>query len=169
MIASLGGFFTVLNLGIGKSLAKHVAELRADRDVAAIRTLFQTALAVALLAGGVIGGAVVAGRHSIAATFLHGEPAVETVAVFAVVIGGSTFLVSAVLDVFSNLAMGLQRFRILNSISILIVTVWQLGSVAALALGYSVKTVLVLSVGGSLTGILAYAFAFLRVGPGVHE
>ena len=163
MVATMGGFGAMLNLGMGNALTKYISEYQWNQDFDGIRSLFQAALAVCLLAGTVFFVLLVSLKGKLGTLLFHGEASAELVVDLALWIAGCGFLLSAVTEAFSAVPLGLQRFDIYNRISILTSTVRNLGMVLVLALGWHVKAVLLAYFFSGLLSLLGYAYYARRL------
>jgi len=167
LVAALGGFAGVLNLGMGRAVAKYVSELYWQRDLDRIQAVFRTALAVCLLGG--FAGCLffVTARGPISAALFHGDGAAESVADFALWITGSGMLFAIVSEPLSALPLALQRFDIYNRMNVLVATFRGLGTVLVLAVGLSIKAVLVVNLFASLLQLFGYAYYARKLVPGL--
>jgi O-antigen/teichoic acid export membrane protein len=151
----LGGSFS---LGLGRALAKYVAEFGTREGSERIRSLVQTALAVTL--PGAIGGCllIVGFRRPIAEAFFHGHALRPSNVTFALLLAGLGFGVSLLSDCFSGLLVGLQRFDIYNGMNIVLSTVRNLGAVLVLALGLFARAVLLVYLFAGIVALCGYAY-----------
>jgi len=165
LVVALGGFASLFNFGIGRSLSKHVAELHWRGDERAIGHLFQNALAVALAAGVLIIAIGVGFRGPLARTLVHGDSTVQSLGGIAIVVATLGLLASIVMDVFAGMVVAVQRFEVYSGINILIASIWQIGSVAVLRLHFTVNAVIVLPLIATLIGTAAYVLMLRRLMP----
>ncbi len=156
IVAALGGFAGLLNLGMGRALSKHVSALRWRGDLQGIRALFQTALAVSLLAGATGCLLLIGFRGSLSAALFHGDTSTDRYVAFAVFMTGFGVLLSMLTESLSALPIAFQRFDIYNRINVLVSTLRNLGAVLVLALGLYFKGILLVYVFSSLVGVLCY-------------
>jgi len=161
LAAALGGFAGLLNLGVGKALSKRVAEFYWKGDLGPIYKLFQTALMVCLAAG-MAGGVLLIGFQDwISSELFHASGDHRQVVRFALYATGLSVLVSLLFDLLSGLTTALQRFDVYNRMNVVVATVTYLGSVLAVAAGFSLKGVLVVIVVANLAGVAGHV-RFLR-------
>lgn len=168
LVQTLAGFAGILNLGVGRALTKHVAELYWKNDVKAINRLFQTAWATCIVTG-LAGLILVLGpRDEIGRVFFRGGPAVTGSVPFAIYVAAFGLFSSMLLEAISALPGALQRFDICSGVNVFIGVVRSLGSVAVLALGYSLKAVLVVNLGSNLLAVAAFAVFSCVLIPGLN-
>ena len=165
VVAALGGFAGLLNLGIGQALSKYVSELYWQGELQRIRALFQTAIAVSLFAGTTACFLVIVFRNYLAGAFFHGEPDTQGFAVFAMFITAFGVVFSLATESLSALPIALQRFDIYNRMNILLSTIRNLGSVVVLALGLFVKAVLLVYLISGFAGLLGYVYYARKLVP----
>jgi O-antigen/teichoic acid export membrane protein len=157
LVQTVAGFAGIVNLGIGRALTKYVSELYWKKDVQAINRLFQTAWATCVMSG-VVGFVLLVGpRDTIGRLFFRGGSEVDNVIGFAIYIAAFGLFSSMLLEAISALPGGLQRFDILNKVNIVSGTARSLGSVAVLAMGYSVRSVLIINLSANVLAIVAFA------------
>ncbi len=161
LAAALGGFAGLLNLGVGKALSKRVAELYWKGDWEPICKLFQTALMVCLGAGGAAALLFFGFEDRISSELFHTSGDHRHLVSFALYATGLSVLVSLLFDLLSGLITALQRFDVYNRINVVVASVTYLGSVLAVATGFSLKGVLVVIVAANLVGV-AGCVRFLR-------
>ncbi len=165
LVAALGGFAGLLNLGMGTALSKYVAELYWRQDLDRIRRLFHTALAVSLLAGAVSWSLLIGFKPWVASALFHGDGSAERYGEFALYVTAFGVLLSMLTESLSALPMALQRFDICNGMNILLSTLRNLGAVLMLALGLSIRGVLLAYLFASIVGVLGYAYWARRLIP----
>ncbi len=168
VVAVVGGFAGLLNLGIGTALSKYVSELYWRRDWVRIRDLFQTAFGMALLAGVGACLAVIAFRGPLASALFHGSEAASRASLLALVFTGLGVMLSLSTEPLAAIPQALQRFDLCNLVRTVIATVTGLGTVLVLAIGYSVRAVLTVDLCSGLIALLAYAHFARGLIPGIR-
>jgi O-antigen/teichoic acid export membrane protein len=158
VVAALGGFAGLLNLGMGRALSKYISELYWQGEMERIRTLLQTALAVCLFAGAAGCMLLIVFRKYMSVAFFHMEGGVERFVTFALSVTALGVLFSMTTESLSALPVALQRFDIYNRMNILTSTVRNLGAVLVLALGLFVKGVLLVYLFSSFAALLGYIY-----------
>lgn len=158
VVAALGGFAGLLNLGMGRALSKYVSELYWQGELGRIRALFQTAMAVSLLAGAAGCLLLIGFRNPFSAVLFHGEPGTERFVGFAVFVTGFGVLFSMATESLAALPIALQRFDIYNRMNILSSSIRNLGAVLVLALGLFFKAVLLVYLFSGLAALLGYVY-----------
>jgi O-antigen/teichoic acid export membrane protein len=167
LVQTTAGFAGLLNLGIGRALTKYISELYWKGDLKGINNLFQTAWATSIMTG-LAGLLLLVGpQESIGKALLRGGPEVNSVAAFAIYVAGVGLFSSVLLDLVSAIPGALQRFGIANVMSMLLTTVRTFGTVAMLALGYSVKSVLMVNLLSNLAAVAAFALISRHLIPGL--
>ena len=162
LVQVIAGFAGLLNLGIGRALTKYVSELFWKGDVRTINELFQTAWTVCMVAGLVGLVLVTAPKDAIGRLFFRGGPEVSHVVGFAIYIAAFGLFSSMLLEAISAIPTALQRFGLCNIISVASGIVRCLGPVVVLAMGYSIRAVLVVTLASNLLAVVLYAI-FSRV------
>jgi len=168
LVAAVGGFAGVLSLGVGRAFSKYVAELYWQRDFARISGLFQTAFAIALLAGSAACAILIGFRDSLASALFHGGADTERFVTFALLTTAGGVLVSLVTEPLSAIPIALQRFDIYNRLNILASTLRNLGAILVLMLGLYLRAVLLVYLSSSLVVLIIYAHYARRLIPGLH-
>lgn len=168
LAAALGGFASLLNLGVGKALSKRVAEFHWKGDLEPICKLFQTALAVCLGAGAAGALLLIGLQNWISSELFHASGDHKLLVSFALYATGLSVLVSLLFDLLSGLTTALQRFDVYNRMNVVVASVTYLGSVLAVAAGFSLKGVLVVIVAANLVGVAGYVRFLRQTLPGLR-
>jgi O-antigen/teichoic acid export membrane protein len=169
LVQVTAGFAGLLNLGIGRALTKYVSELFWKGDFPEINRLFQTAWATCMVAGLVGLVCLVGPKETIGRLFFRGGPELNGAAVgFAIYVAAFGLFTSMLLEAISALPAALQRFEVCNAVNVLAGTVRCVGPVIVLACGYSIKAVLVVSLGSNLLAVVAFAVVSRRLIPGLN-
>jgi O-antigen/teichoic acid export membrane protein len=158
VVATLGGFAGLLNLGVGRALSKYVAELYWQGELGRIRALFGTALGTSLVAGAVGFLLLIGFRNSFAGAFFHGDPSTDRFVTFALLVTAFGVLISMATEPLSALPLAIQRFDICNRMSVLLATLRNFGAVLVLILGLFVKGVLLMYLFASLVVFFCYVY-----------
>src|SRR6266576_2155947 len=167
LVQVTAGFAGLLNLGIGRALTKYISELYWTGDFKAINQLFQTAWATCLMAG-MVGLVILIGpRATIGRLFFRGGPEVDAVVGFAIYVAAFGLFTSMLLEAISALPVALQRFGICNAINVATGAVRCLGPVIVLALGYSIRAVLIVILASNILAVIAFAVVSRKLIPGL--
>lgn len=167
LVQVTAGFAGLLNLGIGRALTKYVSELYWTSDFKAINQLFQTAWATCVMAG-MVGLVILIGpRATIGRLFFRGGPEVDAVVGFAIYVAAFGLFTSMLLEAISALPVALQRFGICNAINVATGAVRCLGPVIVLALGYSIRAVLIVILASNILAVIAFAVVSRKLIPGL--
>jgi len=168
LVQVTAGFAGLLNLGIGRALTKYVSELYWKGDLQEINRLFQTAWATCMMAG-LVGLAILVGpREAIGRLFFRGGPQTDGVVGFAIYVAAFGLFTSMLLEAVSGLPSALQRFDIFNSVNVLVGTVRCIGPVIVLAMGYSIRAVLVVILGSNVLAVVVFAIVSRNLIPGLN-
>ena len=149
-------------------MTKYVSELYWKGDIRAINELFQTAWATCMMAGVVGIVALVGPKDTIGRLFFRGGPEANAVVGFAIYVAAFGLFTSMLLEAISAVPAALQRFRVSNTVNVLAGTVRCLGPVIVLALGYSIRAVLVVILASNLLAVGAFAVVGRRLIPGLN-
>lgn len=168
LVATIGGFGTMLNLGMGNALTKYISEYYWQKDFERIRSLFQTALAVCLFGGVTCFLLLLGFKARISAWLFHGDVRVQPFISIALWITAFGFLLSTLTEALAAIPMGLQRFDISNRINVITATIRSLGMIAALLLGFFVRAILGIYIVAGLTAVVAYIYYGCRLVPGLR-
>ena len=143
--SSLMGYFSFLNLGMGHAVVKYVAEYHAQKEIKAINKIIGSTLVIYLIMG-IAGMSILLGLTDLLVTKLFKmPPELKDVAKFALYIASIGFLVSMVSNVYSGVPRALQRFDVVNKISMVFGTLTPLLTVLVLYLGYGLKAVVLIN------------------------
>ena len=168
LVQTVAGFAGLLNLGIGRALTKYLSELYWKGDLDRINDFFQTAWAVCILSG-LVGALLLAGSsRMIKSAFFRGGPEVTSdIIAFAIYVAAFGLFSSMLLEVASSIPLATQRFGIRNAIQVLMATIMSIGSVALLAAGFSVRSVLLVSFFSNVFGVGAYLAVSCKIVTGL--
>ncbi|HVO58031.1 MAG TPA: flippase [Dongiaceae bacterium] len=158
LVQTVAGFAGFLNLGIGRALTKYISELYWKNDWEQINNFFRTAWTTCLIAGtaGLI--AIAGPRQMIGDAFFRGGSEVSSVTGYALFVAAFGLFTSMVLEVISAVPGALQRFDLVNSVSVLGGIIRCVGPVVLLKMGYGVKSVLIVNLLSNIVSILVFAY-----------
>lgn len=150
------GYLSILDLGLGLSIIKYIAEDHAKSDYKGLEKLIGTALVLYLLVGFL--GLVVTFLFTnlIVNKFLQIPPEIIPTAITVFYISGIGFLVNMILTVFNAIPNALQRMDISNSRSIFFGVINTLGLLLFLSLNQGLVIIVVWNVLVSLIASLAF-------------
>jgi len=164
LIFSITGYYGLFDLGIRSSIVRYVAKYSASGERAELDRLISTALftysgigAIAIVVT-LIGSAHVDSIFPIAPDFFH-------TARWLFLIVGSAVALGFPIGIFGGILEGLQRFYLLNFISICATMIRALAIVLALRHGRGLLTVAAITVAMPLISGLVNAIAVLRSQP----
>jgi O-antigen/teichoic acid export membrane protein len=164
LLASLTGYFGLLDLGVRGSVGRYVAFHRAKNDQEGVNTILSTALAI--LSGVALLGMLFTGVVLVIFFYLFDVPANQVATTrIALVIVGLNLALMLPLDIFNGTLWGFQRFDILNAIDIVMVairtalTLWLIGQ------GYGLVSLAFITLFWTLGGAAAKAAMCFRLNP----
>ena len=157
LVQTVAGFASIVNLGVGRALTKYVSELYWKNDFHSISQLFQTAWATCVISGLAGFFLLIGPKDEIGRLFFRGGPEVNDVVGFAIYVAAFGLFSSMLLESISAIPGALQRFDISNTVNVIAGTVRYIGSVVVLALGYSVRSVLIVNLAANILAVIAFA------------
>ncbi|HXF04839.1 MAG TPA: oligosaccharide flippase family protein [Blastocatellia bacterium] len=165
IITLVVGYAAVLDLGLGAAVIKYVAEYHARQDVVALRKLVGTALTLYILVG--IGGALLMWilAEPLATTVFDLPPALIGTAREAFSLSSLGVLATMLAMVFMAIPQALQRFDLLVKATIGLGTTTVLGQVILLALGFSLREIVIFNVVMAWVGLGVFALVSKRLLP----
>jgi O-antigen/teichoic acid export membrane protein len=165
LVQTVAGFAGFLNLGIGRALTKYVSELYWKHEWGEINELFRTAWATCMIGGGVGLVLLVGPRQAIGESFFRGGPEVEHVIGYALYVAALGLFSSMLLEAIGSMPGALQRFDIVNSVSVLTGVIRCVGPVVLLKMGHGVRAVLVVNLLSNVVGVIAFAIVSRKLIP----
>ncbi len=160
LVATIGGFGSMLSLGIGNALGKFVSEYHWRNELRTIRTLFRTGFTTALL-GGIAGALLlIVFRDPISRWLFHDDSTVGRYLNCALWVTAFGLLTAPPIEALSAIITGLQRFDLINRVNVFVASVRNFGMILVLIMGLYLKSILiVLGISGiaNLLGCLYYA------------
>ena len=165
LVASITGYFALLDLGLNGAVTKYLAEYKAKNEEGQIAELLGTTLTT-FAALGVAGGLTI---FFLAKWFTLNlftvPPSYYNEAIWAFRLTGLGFFLSMLTWWGSSIAPGLQRFDVFNGISIGFGTLTTLGMLAAVWLGYGLIGVVVANLIANAAAAVAYYVSTRRLLP----
>jgi len=168
LVQLTAGFAGLLNLGIGRALTKYVSELFWKGEYQEINLLFQTAWTTCIIAGLVALAVLIGPKATIGRLFFRGGPEISGVVGFAIYVAAFGLFTSMLLEAVSGLPAALQRFDVLNGINVIVGTARCVGPVVVLAMGYSIRAVLIVVLASNLLAVAAFAAVSCKLIPGLN-
>lgn len=162
------GYVGLLDLGIGISLTKFVAEYHARRDIRSLNEMLSTALLL-YLGLGLVGAAVlVAAAGPLVHQVFHIPPLLREEARQAFWISAFSLFNGLTLGIFGNLLNGLQRQDIQRSITIGSTLVTYCGGILLVLLGYKLVAFMLFGTFTTLVSFLLQTWFAKRLLPSVR-
>lgn len=167
IVTAVVGYFSILDLGLGISVIKYLADYHAKEDSKAIEKVIGTALTTYIIIG-LLGAALITifvqplTRH-----FLHISAPLIPIAVMVFYVSAIGFLINMILAVFHAVPSAMQRMDILNSRNIFFGLLNTLGIIGLLILGFNLLAVVIWSVVVSAIATLAFLIMILKLLPGI--
>lgn len=159
LVTAFIGYFGLLDLGIGRSLLKFIAEYHARKDKDKLNEVINTAFFI-FLGIGIVGaiGLFIIGTFFIGIFNLEGDLLLK--AKFIIYLLAITFITSFSLSTFKNIMEGIQRYDILAYISFIISLVNIAVTVTVLLLGYGIVELLFYTI---CFGLIGYVIITISV------
>lgn len=168
LVASITGYFALLDLGLNGAVTKYLAEYKAKKDDSQVAELLGTTLTT-FTALGVAGGLIIFFLAEWFTLHLFSVPqSYHAEAIMAFRLTGLGFFLSMLTWWGSSIAPGLQRFDVFNYISIGFGTLTTLGMLAAVWLGYGLVGVVVANLIANAAAATAYYVSTRSLLPGVR-
>jgi len=161
------GYFSFLELGLGKAVIKFVSEFHARKDFAAIQRILGTSVIVFCVMG-IAGGLLIAVlNETLFLRILQISPAFQATARTVLYMGAIGFLISMPGQVVGAIPRGLQRFDIANTIEVIFGSLQVLFSVLLLYLGLFLREIILLNILISFLSIITYLVVIKKILPKV--
>lgn len=159
------GYAGLMELGIGTSLQKFIAEYEAKRDYGAINRIISTAF-IMYICLAVVGCIAIIALTNFFVTSVFDIPMeLRDISRVVFIISAFAFSSSFVLGIFGNIVVGLQRHDIFNKVLIGASLVLNAGSVVILWLGYRLIPLVAYQAGASLLGMVVMGVLAKRLMP----
>jgi O-antigen/teichoic acid export membrane protein len=143
LLTSLVGYIGFLDLGVGGSYARYIAEYYTQKDYAKVNEVINTGFLFCLgLAGIVIPLALFFTKPLL--VFLKLDPSAYPEITFVLFLGVVIFSLSNATFVFGSVQTGLQRMELTNIVSVILTFPYALGVILFLELGYGLKGLMIL-------------------------
>ena len=168
LVQTVAGFAGIASFGIGRALTKYISELYWMGDLKQINELFQTGWAVCILCG--VAGIVllIAPRDIIVGVFFRGLSESSGLTSFAIYVAAVGLFSSMLMEAIGAIPGAVQQFGVRNAIYVLMGVIASLGSVAVLAWGCSVRSVLIVNLVSNVIGVAAFVIVSRRLIPGLN-
>jgi O-antigen/teichoic acid export membrane protein len=143
LLTSLVGYIGFLDLGVGGSYARYIAEYYTQKDYAKVNEVINTGFLFCLgLAGILIPLALFFTKPLL--IFLKLDPSAYPEITFVLFLGVVIFSLSNATFVFGSVQTGLQRMELTNIVSVILTFPYALGVILFLELGYGLKGLMIL-------------------------
>jgi len=164
LVASLTAYFSLLDLGYGNGLVRHVADADARGDVALVNQILSTFVVVYLGLGALV--AVATGAMVVwVAHFPRLQPSQVALARYIVAVVGIRIAIGFPMTVFGAVTTARQRFALNNAVATASAIVNAAVQFTLLARGYHLRPVVAGSVAVDLLTYIAYAWTARRAFP----
>ena len=165
LTGTFAGFLGLLNIGLGTTLLRFLADRFAKDEHAEANEIFGTSL-VFYGAIGVIGMTVAATvGAALTSSIFNLSSATVPAARFAFIVGGVGFLLVMITKPFTILVLSLQRYDIQARVGIVLGTASAAGSIALVLAGFRLYALVLLQLGIDMVGLLGYAVIGRRMLP----
>lgn len=167
LIASLTGYFGLLDLGMRASLGRNVAFHHARGDREGVNAVVSTALLFLCTAGGIslVG---MSGLVPVFSRVFHVPPGQEAAARVALMVAAVNLVLTFMLSAFDALLWAAQRFDLLNAVDITTVLARTALTYALIGRGYGVAALAWLTLGSTAACGAAKAVASFWAIPGLR-
>ncbi len=167
LATAIVGYLAVLDLGMGTATIKYMADAYVVRDFQAVSKVIGTSIVIYSGLGLLGTLAILATANLIITHLLHVPANLVHLTLVVFYVSSLGFLVNMPLTVFNSIPNALQRFDILVKQNLALGTVAILGQVVLLALGYSLRALVVFNVATSVVGIIVFVLVARHLLPGV--
>jgi O-antigen/teichoic acid export membrane protein len=167
LVISITGYFALLDMGLNGAVTKFMAEYQAQNNKPLMTELLGTTLTTFIVFG-LLGGTLIWALAKWFASHLFNiPPEFQNEAIWAFRLSGIGFLLSMVTWWASSIPSGLQRFDVLNGISIGFGTITSLSTIAAVLMGYGLIGVVLANLLSNVIAIIAYWVANRKLLPDI--
>jgi len=162
---SVIGYVALLDLGIGTSLTKFVAEYEAKKDYRRLNEVFSTAFVLYIGLGTVGAAILVALCDTLIQRVFEIPPELWSEARYVVWISALSLLSGLTLGIYGNILNGIQRHDIWRTISIATSFVSALGGIILIRMGYRLIAYVLFTTIAGIAGFLVQMFYAKRLVP----
>lgn len=157
--------FSLLNLGINRSLVKYLAELLPKGQLGDMQNYLSTSLTLLVGIGLLIAVFVCLLADPIVRHCFKGPAELTAPTILALRVASVAFVLQFLVQVVSAIPAAVQRFEILNLVRAGSEALRIVGTVALLSLGYGLPSLMVMVLLASFCALLAYGVAARRLVP----
>lgn len=159
------GYFSVLDLGLGSSIIKFIADSRAGKDETLLNKVIGTALTVYTVIGFLGAALIILFTQIIVRQALHIPTVLIPLALSVFYMSALGFLVNMILTVFNSIPSGLERMDITNSRNVFFGFLNTLGIIILLILGQDLILIVVWSIVVSAIATISFLKAIFSLMP----
>jgi O-antigen/teichoic acid export membrane protein len=169
-VTAITGYFGILDLGIGQSLVKFMAEYKAKEDHKKINQMINTSFFM-FLSVGLVGGIVIIFLATFVLGFFGGifpgldSPEFLPKARAIMYIMGVTFIFNLALSTMRGVLAGLQRYDILALITFITSVINLTVTVLVLSMGYGIVELVLFTTLSGFTGYIMMVFYIKKLLP----
>jgi O-antigen/teichoic acid export membrane protein len=167
LVATIGGFAGLLDLGLGEATSRYVAQYYARGDIAGINRVVGATFAVYLFTG-VIGGSIILACAPGIVGLLRLDPQQLGLATRLVRWSGLAFVLWVMAGAVRSVPEATQRYDVGNKLRIVMAIVQGLAMVLAVKLGYGVTGLVVWMVANSALNIVVAVVVAKKLIPGLR-
>jgi O-antigen/teichoic acid export membrane protein len=160
LINSMVNYANVLDLGLGQGVTKYTAECKEKDDFSAMGQYVGVAVQIVVVVGGTAAAAGYLWRGEIAGLLID-TPNLRGIAIFGVAIASASIPFALLMMVGSAALKGLERYGIVNAVTISINVLSKVAGVFFLYFGYGVKNVLIADVLAVCLGSFSFFVTFV--------
>jgi O-antigen/teichoic acid export membrane protein len=165
-ITAITGYFGLLDLGIGASLVKFVAQFQAEKDEEKLNRIINTTFFIFMFIG-IIGGIILLLIGTFLLDFLIPDsPEIIPIAKGVIYILGASFFFGLSLASLKGILAGLQRYDILAVVAFIMSIVNLVVVILVLSWGYGIVELVFYTTTSGLLGFIIMAFYIRKLLPG---
>lgn len=167
VVMAMVGYFSVLDLGLGISVIKFVADFSAKADRQSLEKVIGTALVAYIMVGLLGSFLLILTAKLLVNQFFHIPSWLIPTALVVFYVSALGFLINMILAVFHAVPSALQRMDIVSSRNIFFGLLNTVGIIILLSLGYGLVAVVIWNTLVSALATLIFLAVILRLLPGI--
>ncbi|MGA1871251.1 MAG: lipopolysaccharide biosynthesis protein [bacterium] len=167
ILASIGGFAALMNLGMGTATTKYVSEYHGKNDFKGINRVLGATLTINAI-GGMLGCVVLVICASWIASLFKLNPEQVVLTEYLLKVAAISFFLNIYSQTFLAVPRALQRYDIFQKINIMISVIDGAAKILVIKLGYGLKGLVFWLVGHSLVNLLMFWGIIRKIIPGIQ-
>ena len=164
LVGTINAFLALLDLGLGVALVKYISQYQAEGNFEGLKNLLNSAYSLYFIIG-IFGFLVyfILGKFFLPIFHIVNQSEGHILIVF--LLSGALFFISSISNLYGIVPAAMQRFDITTKISLGQLTIFNLGILIAVLLGYKLKVILLLNVITSFGMTLVFRAKFKQLMP----